>query len=298
MSLKGIWEETVTQSSVGHERTAGTPQGQWARLGMVFLILPGALLFLTPWLWMVLTAGKESRLIWQLPPVWIPPVYRWQNFLEAWQAGAFATFYANTALLALCNVVAVLLSSSVAAYAFARLDFPGRRALFWLVLSTMMLPSQVTMIPLFIIFSQLGWVNTFKPLIIPAFLGDAFSIFLLRQFLLTLPRDYDDAALIDGCSRFGLFWRVLLPQLKGALLVIAVYQFTFSWNDFFGPLIYLNSPERFTITLGLLRFLGRTQTNLQYLMAMTVVSTLVPLAIFFLTQRAFLQGIVISGVKG
>ena len=140
MSLRGIWEETVTQGSVTHERPAGAPPWHWSRIGRLLLILPGALLFLTPWLWMVLTAGKASSLIWQLPPVWIPPVYRWQNFLEAWQAGAFATFYANTAMLALCNVVAVLLSSSVAAYAFARLDFPGRRALVWLVLRTMMLP--------------------------------------------------------------------------------------------------------------------------------------------------------------
>ncbi len=162
----------------------------------------------------------------------------------------------------------------------------------------MMLPAQVTLIPLFMIFSKLGWVNTFKPLVVPLFFGDAFSIFLLRQFLLTIPRDYDEAALIDGCSRFGVFWRILLPQITAALIVVGIYQFTYSWNDFFGPLIYLNSPERFTITLGLTRFMGRTQTDIQYLMAMTVVSTLVPIVIFFFTQRTFLQGIVITGVKG
>jgi multiple sugar transport system permease protein len=272
---------------------------EWLRqIGLIALILPGALLFLTPWVWMILTAGKESRLIWQIPPVWIPPVYRWQNFFEAWAKGNFATFYLNTTMIAVLNVVAVVISCSVAAYAFARISFPGRNALFLLVLSTMMLPAQVTLIPLFMIFSKLGWVNTFKPLIVPLFFGDAFSIFLLRQFLLTIPRDYDEAALIDGCSRFGVFLRILLPQIAAPLIVVGIYQFTYSWNDFFAPLIYLNSPELFTITLGLTRFVGRTQTDLQYLMAMTVVSTLVPIAIFFLTQRVFLQGIVISGVKG
>lgn len=268
------------------------------QLGLIVLVLPGALLFLTPWLWMILTAGKEAKLIWLIPPVWIPPVYRWQNFIEAWQKGNFAVFYFNTAFISVLNVVAVVLSCSVAAYAFARINFPGRNALFFIVLSTMMLPAQVTLIPLFMIFSKLGWVNTFKPLVVPLFFGDAFSIFLLRQFLLTIPRDYDEAALIDGCSRFGVFWRILLPQITAALIVVGIYQFTYSWNDFFGPLIYLNSPERFTITLGLTRFMGRTQTDIQYLMAMTVVSTLVPIVIFFFTQRTFLQGIVITGVKG
>lgn len=268
------------------------------QIGLIALVLPGALLFLTPWLWMILTAGKEAKLIWKIPPVWIPPVYRWQNFIEAWQKGAFATFSMNTALISVLNVIAVVLSCSIAAYAFARINFPGRNALFLLVLSTMMLPAQVTLIPLFMIFSKLGWVNTFKPLVVPLFFGDAFSIFLLRQFLMTIPRELDEAALIDGCSRIGVFFRILVPQIMSALIVVAIYQFTFSWNDFFGPLIYLNSPEFFTITLGLTRFMGRTQTDIQYLMAMTVVSTLVPILIFFFTQRTFLQGIVISGVKG
>jgi len=162
----------------------------------------------------------------------------------------------------------------------------------------MMLPSQVTLIPLFIIFSKIGWVNTLNPLVVPLFFGDAFSIFLLRQFMMTLPREYDEAALIDGCSRIGLFFRILLPQIMPALIVVAIYQFTWSWNDYFGPLIYLNSTNLFTITLGLQRFVGRTQTNIQFLMAMTAVSAIVPIAVFFFTQRTFLQGIVITGIKG
>jgi multiple sugar transport system permease protein len=274
----------------------------WRRFGrqagLMALVAPGAALFLTPWIWMILTAGKTSAEIWKIPPVWLPADYRWANFIEAWNKGDFLTFYQNTTLIAVLNVAAVLFSCSIAAYAFARISFPGRNVLFVLVLSTMMLPAQVTLIPLFMIFSKLGWVNTLRPLTVPLFFGDAFSIFLLRQFLMTLPRDLDEAALIDGCSRMGVFFRILLPQIRAALIVVAIYQFTWSWNDFFGPLIYLNSPTLFTITLGLTRFMGRTQTDIQYLMAMTVVSTAVPIAIFFFTQRVFLQGIVITGVKG
>jgi multiple sugar transport system permease protein len=265
---------------------------------LLFLTLAGSLLFLIPWFWMILTAGKASAEIWQVPPVWFPESYQWQNYVDAWNRSDFGTFFRNTGLIASLNVVAVLFSCSLAAFAFARIEFPGRNALFVLVLSTMMLPAQVTLIPLFIIFSKLGWVNTHNPLIVPLFFGDAFSIFLLRQFLLTLPREYDEAALLDGCSRIGLFFRILLPQIVPALIVVAIYQFTWSWNDFFGPLIYLNSPHLFTITLGLTRFVGRSGPNVQFLMAMTAVSALVPITVFFLTQRTFLQGIVITGVKG
>jgi ABC-type glycerol-3-phosphate transport system permease component len=262
------------------------------------LVVPGAALFLTPWVWMLLTAGKDKSLIWRIPPVWIPPTYRWANYVEAWLKGDFITFFSNTAFVASLNVVAVVMSCSIAAFAFSRIQFPGRTTLFVIVLSTMMLPMQVTLIPLFMIFSWLEWVNTFKPLVVPLFFGDAFSIFLLRQFFLTLPRELDDAALIDGCSRFAVFWRILLFQVRPALMVVAIFQFTYSWNDFFAPLIYINSPKLFTITLGLSRFKGRTEVDIQYLMAMTVVSTLVPIAIFFVTQRTFLQGIVITGIKG
>lgn len=268
------------------------------QLGWTLLVLPGAILFIIPWLWMFLTAGKSTAEIWQIPPVWMPADYRWQNYIEAWNKGNFAVYFLNTAFITTLNVVAVVMSCSIAAYAFARIDFPGRTALFVLVLSTMMLPGQVTLIPLFMIFAKLGWVNTYNPLVLPLFFGDAFSIFLLRQFFMTIPRDYDEAALIDGCSRIGVFFRILLPQSAAALLVVAVYQFTWSWNDFFGPLIYLNSPDLFTVTLGLTRFMGRTQTDVQYLMAMTALSTLAPITVFFVTQRIFLQGIVVSGVKG
>ena len=268
------------------------------QFGLLILVLPGASLFLIPWLWMLSTAGKETALIWKTPPVWIPPVYHWENFIKAWLQGDFAVYYLNTFYISGMNVIGILISSVLAAYAFARIRFPGRDILFVIVLSTMMLPRQVTLIPLYMIFSELGWINTFKPLIVPLFFGDAFSIFLLRQFFLTISRELDDAALIDGCRRLGVLFRILLPLTRPALAVVAIFNFTWAWNEFFTPLIYLDSPKLFPITLGLHRFIGRAQIDIQFLMAMTIVSTLIPIGIFFLTQRYFIQGIVITGIKG
>ncbi len=268
------------------------------QLLLLALVAPLALLFLMPWAWMLSTAGKSSDLIWKMPPVWIPPVYHWENFPEAWKMGTFGRYYLNTLFICAVAVFGVVLSSTLAAYAFARIKFPGRQVLFVIVLSTMMLPIQVTLIPLYMIFSKLEWVNSFRPLLVPLFFGDAFSIFLLRQFFMTVPKDYDDAALIDGCSRFGVLFRILMPMIRPALVVVAIFTFTWAWNDYLGPLIYLNSPNLFTITLGLTRFMGRTSVEIQYLMAMTAVSTLLPITIFFLTQRYFIQGIVITGIKG
>ncbi len=265
---------------------------------LLALVTPVAVLFLMPWAWMLSTAGKATDLIWRMPPVWIPPTYHLEYFVKAWQMGDFAVYYRNTALICALGVIGVVSSSTLAAYAFARISFPGRDVLFIIVLSTMMLPMQVTMIPLYIIFSKLGWVNSFRPLIVPLFFGDAFSIFLLRQFFMTISRELDDAALIDGCSRFGVLFRILIPLARPALAVVAIFTFTWAWNDYMGPLIYLNSPSLFTITLGLTRFMGRTRVDIQYLMAMTAVSTLGPVITFFATQRYFIQGIVITGLKG
>ncbi|MHB0856792.1 MAG: carbohydrate ABC transporter permease [Anaerolineae bacterium] len=265
---------------------------------LLALVIPGAVLFLTPWAWMISTAGKASSEIWQMPPIWIPESYQFANFVKAWEMGDFAVYFRNTIFLAVVGLVGTTLSSAIVAYAFARLRFPGRGLLFGIILSTMMLPAQVTMIPLYMIFSKLGWVNSFRPLLVPLFFGDAFSIFLLRQFYMTISPEMDDAALIDGCSRFGVLFRILLPLVKPALAVVAIFTFTWTWNSFMGPLIYLNSPKFFPITLGLRRFMGHTRTDIQFLMAMTAASTVVPIVIFFTTQRYFIQGIVITGVKG
>jgi multiple sugar transport system permease protein len=266
---------------------------------ILFLIAAaGSMVFLIPFAWMFSTAGKPGDLVWQIPPVWIPPHYNWQNFIDSWAMLPFATFYMNTLKITLLTVAGVLVSSSLAGFAFARLRFPGRNMLFLIVLSTMMLPFHVTIIPQYMLFAKMGWVNTLKPLWVQWWFGDAFSIFLLRQFFMTIPFELDDAARIDGCSRFGVFLRIILPLAAPALAVVAIFEFTWSWNNFFSPLIYLNSIELFPVALGLRQFIQRAGNDLQFMMAQTVIFVIPVLVLFFFAQMKFIQGIVVTGVKG
>jgi multiple sugar transport system permease protein len=220
-------------------------------------------------------------------------------FLGQDNKGSFWLYLWNTLFITAVNVVGVLASSAVVAYAFARLRFPGRGWLFVLVLATMMVPSQVTMIPTFILFSKMGWTNTFLPLTLPAFFGGgAYNIFLLRQFFMSIPPDLDDAAKIDGCSTFGIFWRIMLPLTKPALITVAVFSVVYNWNDFMNPLIYLNDSHMFTLSLGLTQFRSLYGTQTHLMMAASTI-TLLPLMIIFLVgQRYFIQGIATTGLKG
>ena len=266
---------------------------------LLFLITAaGAVIFIIPFAWMLSTAGKQGNLVWKVPPVWIPPTYQWSNYFESWKMLPFTAFYLNTLTLVVLTVTGVVISSSIAAFAFARLRFPGRDIFFIIVLSTMMLPWHVTIIPQYILYSKLGWVNTLKPLWVQWWFGDAFSIFLLRQFFMSIPLELDDAALIDGCSRFGVFLRIILPLSLPALAVVAIFECTWAWNNFFGPLIYLDSIKLFPVALGLRQFQQKAGTNIQYMMAQTVIFVIPVLILFFIAQKRFIQGIVVSGVKG
>jgi multiple sugar transport system permease protein len=273
--------------------------GKLLRQGLLLCVAAsGSVIFIIPFVWMVSTAGKQGDLVWKLPPVWIPPIYEWKNYVESWNLLPFGTFYFNTIKITSLTVAGVLVSSSLAAFAFARLRFPGRELLFILVLSTMMLPWHVTIIPQYIFFTKLGWVNTHNPLWVQWWFGDAFSIFLLRQFFMTIPLEMDEAARIDGCSRFSVLWRIILPLSMPALAVVAIFEFTWSWNNFFGPLIYLDAIKLFPVALGLRLFQERVGTSVQYMMAQTVVFVIPVLVLFFIAQRRFIQGIVVTGVKG
>jgi ABC-type glycerol-3-phosphate transport system permease component len=192
-------------------------------------------------------------------------------------------------------------SAALVAFGFARIKFPGKTPLFIILISTMMIPFQVTMIPTFLLFASLGWINTYLPLIVPAFFGGgAFFIFLLRQFFMTIPRDLDEAAIIDGCGSFGIFWRIMLPLSKPALTTVAVFSFIAHWNDFLGPLIYLNSPKMYTLAVGLSFFQSRFTggTNFSLLMAASLIVLLPVLLVFFFSQRFFIEGITLTGIKG
>ncbi len=268
--------------------------------GLIYLSLTAlAAVFLVPVLWMVSQSLMTHQETMQTPIAYAPRVLQWSNYLKALQVAPLGHYFLNTLIVVGANVVGGTGSAMLCAYGFARLRFPGRGALFAVVLSTMMLPSAVTMIPLYVLFRQLGWINTFYPLTVPAFFGGgAFSIFLLRQFVRTLPRDLDEAARMDGATYWDIFSRVIVPLCKPALAVVAVTLFLAQWNDYLGPLIYLNSPDKFTYALGLAGFQGPYDTGTELLMAASTLFVIPVILLFIFVQRYLIEGIVMTGLKG
>lgn len=264
------------------------------------VLVLGAIVILFPIVWMLSTSFKSQSQVIQFPPIWLPKPLMWENYPRALTIFPvpFWLFGWNSMVLSIGNVIGSIVSNTIVAFAFARLRFRGSRILFLLVLSTMMLPQQVTMIPLFILFSKLGWINSYKPLIVPQFFANAFYVFMLRQFFTTIPRDLDDAARIDGCGVLGLFWRIMLPLAAPAVGIVAIFEFTGSWNWFLGPLIYLSKMETFPLALAL-SYLNASYRKLwAELMVVSFIAMLPPLLLFFVAQKAYIQGIVVTGVKG
>ena len=257
-----------------------------------------ALVFLTPFYWMFATALKGNDQLFQIPPSWIPNPLAWENFAQVFQEVPFARFIRNSAVLVTWNIVGQVLSTTLIAYGFARLRFPGRNILFLILLATLMVPSQVTLVPQFILFAKLGWTNTYLPLILPAFTGSPFLIFLMRQYMMTIPLDLDEAATIDGASRLQILRHVIAPMSIPAIVLVAVFTFTDVWNDFMGPLIYLNDPNKFTVSLGLSFFQGAKETSWHLLMAGSLMSMIPPMILFFIAQRRLLGGLAAAGIKG
>ena len=286
-------------------RTSATQILDNERFWRIFVwtvLLVGALVMFLPFLWLLSSSLKTELAIFRYPPDWIPDPIQFSNYVDAWTTRPFALYVRNTLVILLLNEIAGLVSASFCAYGFARIDFPGRNVWFAILLATVMLPGIVTMIPQFVIFSRIGWVNTILPLTVPFFFGGgAFNIFLLRQFFRTLPAELADAAYIDGASEITIYWRIMLPLAKPALATIAIFTFIGTWNDFMGPLLYLaKDPNKFTVALGLAMFrtafAGRTRWDL--LMAASTMMIIPVIFVFFVAQRYFIQGIAISGLKG
>jgi multiple sugar transport system permease protein len=267
------------------------------RVAVYLLLIAGGLLYTAPFLWMVSTSLAEPGRALDLPPRWIPSPIHWQNYARAWTVLPFGDFTRNSLIYALASLIGELASCSIVAFAFARIPFTGRRFWFAVVLSTMMLPAQVTLIPLFILFKNLGWLDTLLPLVVPTFFGHAFYIFLLRQFFMTLPSELDDAARIDGANPLQTYWHIVLPLAQPALATVAIFSFVYRWNDFFGPLIYLTTPEKMTIAVGLQLFRGQWGTDFSLLMAASVAAVLPIIVLFFVAQKTFIQGIALTGMK-
>jgi len=239
---------------------------------------------------------KDSQSVAKYDTVILP---RWQNYPEAWTTMPFNRFLLNTLIISLFGIIGQVLSASFVAYSFARLRWPGRDLVFMLVLATVMLPTHITLIPQYVIFRAFGWIDTFLPLVVPSYLGgSAVYIFLLRQFFLTIPLELDEAARIDGASSFTVWTRVMLPLSKPILATVAVFSFVHFWNDFMGPLIYLNSTKKLTLAVGLRVFQGVYGTYMHLLMAVATVALIPILIIFFFAQRQFVRSIVLTGIKG
>ena len=268
--------------------------------GLIYLLLVLlAIVFSMPLLWLLSTSLKPDAQMAAWPPVWIPSPLVWEHFGQAWNGGNFGLYFVNTATITVTATLGQVLTASMAAYGFSRLRFPGRTALFAILLATMMLPSVVTLLPTFILFKELRWLDSFKPLIVPAYFGGgAFYIFLLRQFFRTLPPEIFEQATIDGASSYRIFAQIVLPLSKPALATVAIFGFMSHWNDLMAPLIYINSPEKFTLTLGLRRFMLLTDVHYQEMMAMALLMTLPVLLVFFFFQQYFIEGVVMSGLKG
>lgn len=266
---------------------------------ILYILMPAVgIIFIAPFLWMVITSLKVSEQVFTWPPIFIPQPVKWINYYDALTFLPFGRYFFNSFFLCVVVVSGTLLSNTLIAYGFSRVDWIGRDIVFWLVLSTMMLPMQVTMIPIYIIFRKLGWVGGFLPLMVPAFFGSAYYTFLLRQFFRGIPFELSEAARIDGCSELGILRYIILPLAKPALTTIALFAFIGTWNDFLGPLIYLRDEQLYTVTLGLQQFQSRYVTPMNQLMAASTVAIIPVLVVFFLAQRMFIEGISITGMGG
>lgn len=261
------------------------------------------LAFSLPFFWTISSSLKPISEIYTFPPTLWPENIRWANYGDVFRIAPFARFIWNTVVVTAFAMLGQILSASAVAYGFSRFRFPGRDPLFFLVLSTMMLPWQVTIVPTFLLFRYLGWINTFLPLTVPSFFGGgAFFIFLLRQFFLTIPKDLDEAAKLDGASSVRIFWNIILPLSKTALATVAIFSFIQHWNEFIGPLIFLNSTEKFTLSIGLRYFQANPfegdEPREAILMAASLIVAMPPLLLFFFAQKYFVRGIVTTGLKG
>jgi multiple sugar transport system permease protein len=273
------------------------------QVALHLVLTTGAVVFSLPFVWLISTSLKPDARLMVVPPEWIPHPVLWHNYTRALQFLPPETkhglmYFWNTVYISIMSITGTVLAASLVAYSFARLRWPGRDVIFVVLLATLMLPSAVTMIPVFLIYKSLGWVDTLRPLWVPAFFGGAFNIFLLRQFFMTIPRDLEDAAKIDGCSFFGIYWRIMLPLIKPALAAIVIMTFMGSWNDFMGPLIYISSPEKMPLAYALQLYQSAHSAEYNLLMAAATMVVVPVVLLFFFTQRYFIQGVTLTGIKG
>ena len=261
-------------------------------------LIPAALIFILPFLWMLSTSLKADVQLYVYPPILWPIPSHPENYIRAVNYIDFFLYLRNTLIVAITATIGSVISCSLVAYSLARIPWPGRNILFIITVATLMLPFQVTLIPLFLVYKNLGWIGDFRPLIIPSFFGGALYIFLLRQFFMSIPMELSEAARIDGANEFRIYRSVILPLAKPALATVAIFEFIARWRDYLGPLIYLNDQRLYTLSLGIYQYRSQHGAEWALLMAASVLITLPIILLFFFLQKTFVQGIALTGIKG
>lgn len=277
------------------DRSGGSPV---ATVLLHVVLIAGAIAMTGPFLWMVLSSLKPFSQIFLIPPKWIPDPWEWGNYKRSWEALPFGQAYFNSFYIAVISVAVQLLTCSMAAYAFAKIRFPFRESLFVLFLATMMVPHQVTIIPLYLMMKAIGWLDTHLALIVPAALFNAFGVFLLRQFMKSIPDELEEASIMDGANRWTIYSRIILPLIRPALAALGIFTFLGMWNSFFGPLIFLNTPDKFTVPLLLNLFRGMYITDWTLMMAGSAIAVVPVLIVYILGQRYIIEGVTLTGIKG
>jgi len=296
MLQEAVDTRTVKESAQA-ETARKKPSEIASTVTLHLILIIGAIIMVVPFVWMVLTSLMTTAQAFAVPPSFIPNPLMWVNYPESFNALPFNLAYMNSAIVALSVTVFQLITCAMAAYAFARIQFPGREIIFFVFLATMMIPFQLTIIPIFLTMKQIGLLDTLLSLILPPALFSAFGVFLLRQFILGLPIELEEAAIVDGANRWTIFWQIILPLLRAPLAALGIFTFIGQWNDFFRPLIMLNTPSNFTVPLMLNQFRGQYATQWTLVMAGSVIAVLPLLIVYILAQRHIIRGIAMTGLK-
>ena len=282
----------------GREIELNRQRVNWGHLILHIVLLGVCLISIFPFIWMISSSLKDSELIFSFPPQMIPNPVTWQNYPEAWKATAMGRAMINSLFIAVVTTGGGCLVSSLVAYGFAKIDFKFKTALFMVVLSTMMIPYQVTLIPLFIIFKHLGWIDTYNPLIVPSLFGTAANVFMMRQYMLKIPNDFRDSGFIDGCGHFRIWFKIILPMCVPTLVSLGVLTFMGHWNNYLGPMIYLSSRVKMTVPLVLRSYKGNYSTQWHLLMAASCIALAPVVLLYIVSQKFIISGIMMGGIKG
>ena len=297
MLQEAVDTRTTAKESALAETAPRKPSETISTVLLHLVLIIGAIFMVVPFLWMLLTSLMTTAQAFAVPPSFIPNPFMWSNYPQSFNALPFNLAYMNSAIVAVSVTVVQLITCAMAAYAFARIQFPGREIIFFVFLATMMIPFQLTIIPIFLTMKQIGLLDTLLSLILPPALFSAFGVFLLRQFILGLPLELEEAAIVDGANRWTIFWQVILPLLRAPLAALGIFTFISQWNDFFRPLIMLNTPSNFTVPLMLSQFRGQYATEWTLVMAGSVIAVLPLLVVYIIAQRHIIRGIAMTGLK-